>query len=408
MKVKSQDPRIKNSTFSTLAFKILQKLTCGCVTWIDQTTHKFGDTRSKHQITVTVKNRAFYKQFILRGSIGAAESYIKGDWSCSDLTLLIRIIIANQHLLESMDKGWSLPNTMLRSLLNISNYASIKKNKKNILYHYDLSDDLFSLFLDNNMQYSSAIFPKEDSTLGEAQIFKMKKICDTLELGPGDHLLEIGTGWGGLAIFAAQHYGCAVTTTTISDAQHSYTANKIQTLGLSGKVTLLKNDYRQLTGSFDKLVSVEMIESIGFHNFNKFFEKCNQLLKPNGKLFLQCITINDQNYNRYRRELDFIKAYIFPGGCLPCLSKITDCVKRETSLQITKVGSYGKDYEKTLACWQQAFNSKHQEISRLGFDQKFLRMFDFYFSYCRAGFDASYINLLHILMEKPCLTSFST
>lgn len=372
----------------------------GNLIWHDQDKRQFGHDQHPLSATVTVHNRAFYRKFVWRGSLGAAESYIEGDWSCDNLTKLMQIIIENETVLNQLEKGLSIIGHTLRLIKHVMTRNPVKRNRKNILYHYDLSNDFFKLFLDKNMQYSCAVFQKHTNDLDQAQQHKLKTICEKLQLKPTDHLLEIGTGWGGLAIYAAQKYGCRVTTTTISDAQYDYVHSKIQALQLTDKITLLKQDYRHLSGQYDKLVSIEMIESIGYQYFNKYFAVCNRLLKPKGLFFLQSITINDAAYDRYKREVDFIKAYIFPGGCLPCIHTIANAVKQKTDLSIKEITDIGQDYAKTIAIWEERFMQSQQYILNLGFSQQFIRLFQFYFCYCQAGFLCSYISDVHVVMEK--------
>ena len=380
----------------------LQKIKKGEIIWKNQSETKFGNPYKNLKAEVIIHDNSFYNKFIWRGSLGAAESYMDGDWSCNNLTQLMQSIIENESVLANLEKGWSFAGHAFRILKNIVNYSHIKKSRKNILYHYDLSNIFFKLFLDKKMLYSCAIFDDDLTDLDQAQDRKLLQICESLKLTKDDHLLEIGSGWGALAIYAAQKYKCKVTTTTISDAQYNYVYKKINDLGLKDRVFLEKKDYRQLDGKYDKLVSIEMIESIGYQYFNKYFSVCENLLKPGGLFLLQSITINDQEYDRYKREIDFIKAYIFPGGCLPCIETISSSVKYKTSMRIKEIKDIGKDYAKTLSHWNSRFQKNLDKIIALGFDEKFTRMFEFYFCYCEAAFLSSYISDIHVVMEKKC------
>ncbi len=391
----------RHNYLQKMVFKKLQKIEKGEIIWHEQQMEKkFGTSSQGLKATVTIHHKNFYKKFLWRGSLGLAESYMEGDWSCDNLTVLMQIIIANETTLLALEKGWSFTGHIFRMLRNMISYSPIKKSRKNILYHYDLSNDFFKLFLDRKMMYSSAVFDNSYNDLERAQTKKLSLVCEQLQLKQTDHLLEIGTGWGALAIYAVQNYQCKVTTTTISDAQYEYVSNKIKALNLEKNICLLKKDYRDLQGKYDKLVSIEMIESIGYKYFNKYFSVCDQLLKPGGLFLLQSIIINDQEYQRYKREIDFIKVYIFPGGCLPCIATISHSIKKNTTMRIKAINDFGQDYATTLSHWHKRFTANEKKIKQLGFDDKFMRMFKFYFCYCEAGFLSSYISVIHTLMEK--------
>jgi len=400
------DKTQKKSFFTKCLFHQLETIQAkskgwhGEIIWHDGSEYRFG-TPGTLRVNVTIHNRAFYRKLLWRGSLGAAKSYIDGDWSCDNLTLLIQIIGDNMDALNTASKKrWLFLGLFVPWLKNKFSYNGIRQSRHNIKQHYDLSNDFFSLFLDKRKMYSSAIFEDDKQDLDSAQYVKLKHICDQLALTPRDHLLEIGTGWGGLAIFAAQNYGCKVTTTTLSSAQYDYVSRKIKRLNLTDRICLLKKDYRELTGLYDKLVSIEMIEAVGHLYFKTFLTRCDQLLKTNGKLFLQAITIKDDYYANYKNRLDFIKAYVFPGGCLPCLAIIKKIINRDTELSIQSIKTIGQDYAKTLTHWHKNFMSNQDAIRQLGFDDKLIRLFSFYFCYCRSGFLAGYINNLQIVMEK--------
>ena len=285
-------------------------------------------------------------------------------------------------------------------MLHRGNRNSQAGSKKNILAHYDLGNELYSRFLDPEMMYSSAIYPQEDASLAQAQLHKLSTICQRLELKASDHLLEIGTGWGGLAIYAAQEYGCKVTTTTISDAQHAYAKSRIEQLGLGDKITLLKRDYRELTGEYDKLVSIEMIEAVGFEYLPSFFKQCNQRLKPGGKLLIQSITIADQRFDYYKQNVDFIQRYIFPGGFLPSVTVLTQNLTQHTELVTESISDIGLDYAKTLAHWREAFLNAWSELTQFGYDEKFKRLWLYYFAYCEGAFLERSTSTVHLLARK--------
>lgn len=387
-------------------FKRLTMISVGCLVWQDGQEYCFGQKRFSEgsddalRAVVTVHSKNFYKKFVWGGSIGAAESYINGDWSCDNLTKLIEIFIANEQVLTQVDRGWSVFSNTIGLIKNLVLRNHIRRSRANILAHYDLSNEFFGLFLDKNRQYSCAVFDDPSLDLDTAQLAKLRQICDGLKLRSTDHLLEIGSGWGGLAIFAAQNYGCRVTTTTISDAQYAYTKQKIDALGLTQRITVLKKDYRLLTGQYDKLVSIEMIEAVGHQYFDRFFQICDRLLKTGGLYFLQAITIHDFEYARYKREVDFIKAYVFPGGCLPCIAALAKSIEKQTRLCIRQITDIGQDYALTLGHWTRRLAANREAVKQLGFDDKVLRLFEFYFAYCRAGFLSGRISDVQIILEK--------
>lgn len=381
---------------------LLSNIKKGHIIWHSGEEYEFGDKGSASEVSVTVeiKDPRFYQQFFWRGSIGAAESYMAAEWCCDDLAVLIKIIVLNQDVFNQIDRYRS-PFYRLFSVFKarlLRNHVS--RSKSNILAHYDLGNDFFSLFLDDTKMYSSAIFEDPEWPLEQAQLYKLRKICDMLKLKKTDHVLEIGSGWGGFAFFAARHYGCQVTTTTISEAQYDFVKEKIRVLGLEKQIHLLKKDYRQLLGQYDKLVSIEMIEAVGHQYTRLFFEVCNRLLKRGGIFCLQAITMNDISYDQYKKELDFIKAYIFPGGCLPSLGLIREIVGQHTGMVIQEIDDIGRHYGTTLKHWQARLLAASEQVKDMGFDERFLRMFDFYFAYCRGGFDARHISNFQIAMEK--------
>ena len=265
---------------------------------------------------------------------------------------------------------------------------------------YDLSNALYETFLDENMLYSSAIFNSPSDTLAQAQINKMERLCQQLQLKPSDHVVEIGTGWGAMAMYMALNYGCKVTTTTISDAQYDYAKSKIEQFGLSKQITLLKKDYRLLEGQFDKLVSIEMIEAVGKAFLPSYIDQCQSLLKPQGLMAIQAITIADQRYNSYSNSVDFIQKYIFPGGFLPSITALTQAATQNSDLVVRDLFDIGADYGKTLNCWHQTFNQRLDRVKELGFDERFIRMWNYYFCYCQGGFRAKTISTVHMTFQR--------
>ncbi|WP_285419434.1 cyclopropane-fatty-acyl-phospholipid synthase family protein [Pseudomonas sp. efr-133-TYG-5] len=335
------------------------------------------------------------------GSIGAGEAFIHGYWTSPDLTAVVRVFVSNLEVLDAMEGGLARLGRPLVQALHWLNRNTRKGSQKNIAAHYDLGNDLFEQFLDPTMMYSAAQFLSPDDTLEQAQLNKLERICQKLALKPDDHLLEIGTGWGSMALYAAQNYGCKVTTTTLSKEQFAFTAARIERLGLQDQVTLLLTDYRDLTGQYDKLVSIEMIEAVGHRFLPTYFKQCAQLLKDNGLMLLQAITIRDQRYEQARRSVDFIQRYIFPGGALPCVQKMLEIVSRDTDMNLLHMEDFGLHYARTLRLWQENFRRAHGRLSELGYDDYFLRLWEFYLCYCEGGFLERTIGTAQLVLAKP-------
>jgi cyclopropane-fatty-acyl-phospholipid synthase len=362
---------------------------------------RFGDEHAELKTVITVLDPAFYQKMVMAGSVGGGEAYIHGWWRCDNLTALVRIFALNLATLDKLDSAITRLGRPLLKLLNWRNRNSKQQARKNIAAHYDLGNDMYRLFLDNSMMYSSAVYPHAQADLAQAQQHKLKMICDKLQLKPTDHLLEIGTGWGSMAIFAAQHYGCKVTTTTISQQQFDYAKARIEELGLQQQITLLFNDYRDLTGQYDKLVSIEMIEAVGEEYLDTYFEKCASLLTPQGVMVLQAITIVDQRYQQYVREVDFIKRYVFPGGSLPSVSRMTDAISRKTDFIVRHLQDIGFDYARTLKDWCENFMHARDKVHQLGYDDSFVRLWHFYLCYCEGGFMERATSAVHLVLTKP-------
>lgn len=385
-----------------LMLSYLAKLQQGCIELIeDHDKQLLGDPQADLRVTLTVVDPAFYQKLVLGGSVGAGESYIEGHWRTDNLTALVQIFARNMTLLDQLESGWARISKPALKLLNWRNRNSKSQSKKNISAHYDLGNSMYQLFLDASMMYSSAVYPSPDSSLAEAQQHKLKLICDRLQLKSTDHLMEIGTGWGSLAIFAAKNYGCRVTTTTISREQYDYAKTQITAAGLEQQITLLFQDYRELTGQYDKLVSIEMIEAVGHEYLDGYFAKCSSLLKTDGLMLLQAITIADQRYEFYRREVDFIKKFVFPGGCLPSMFRMTQAAAQHTDLVIRQVQDIGLDYARTLADWCSNFMAARDAVHQLGFDDRFVRLWHFYLCYCEGGFLERATSAVHLVLSKP-------
>lgn len=390
-----------------LVFKLLlSKIQFGKLTIIDTTGyHVFsgGVGLDTHSAVIKINDMHFYKRLLIYGSVGVAESYMDGEWDAEDLTRLFEIVIKNTVIFNKMEVPTTKIMNYLLRIFGMFKKNDIARSKQNILAHYDLGNEFFKLFLDPTMMYSCALYEPERISLEQASLRKLKVICDQLQLRPTDHVLEIGTGWGGFAIYASRKYGCKVTTTTISDKQYSYVKREIEHLGLQNRIELLNQDYRQLNGQFDKLVSIEMIEAVGYEYFDVFFKKCNALLKPGGLFFLQAITINDQSYETSKKEVDFVKKYIFPGGCLPSVCLISNCIANQTQMQLLQMSDIGQHYETTLLDWLHRFNQHIDQVKELGFSEHFIRMWRYYLCYCAAGFKQAYISDVHCVWRKRIL-----
>ncbi len=402
---------LSNSQSSNWLLKIYKKLVFGAfnsieegqITLIDSNdVIHFGNKADKQRaVKLTVNDAAMYKAFALSGSVGAGESYILGHWDCDDLTKLIEIFAINQAQLDAFEKKFAFLSNIHFRLNHLKNKNSEQGSKKNIVAHYDLGNELYSSFLSTEMLYSSAVYPSKDATLEQAQNHKLALICQQVDLQQGDSVVEIGTGWGAFAIYAATHYGCHVTTTTISDEQHAYVEAKIIQLGLTEKITLLKQDYRLLEGRFDKLVSIEMIEAVGHEFLPSFFKKCNELLKDTGAMLIQAITIADQRYQHYLKNSDFIQQYIFPGGCLPCIDEMNKQIMQQSDMVVHSVKDIGVHYARTLADWRARFIASWPEIDKVKFDQRFYRLWLFYLAYCEGAFRTRVTSTVHLVARKP-------
>jgi len=361
----------------------------------------FGDSGAGLVGEVQIHDTSVWGMIASNGSIGAGEAFIHGYWSSPDLTKVIRVLVSNLDVLDAMEGGLARLGRPLIRGLHWINRNTRKGSQKNIAAHYDLGNDMFEQFLDPTMMYSAAQFLTADDTLEQAQLNKLQRICQKLDLKPADHLLEIGTGWGSMALYAAQHYGCKVTTTTLSKEQFDYTQARIEALGLQEQVTLLLEDYRDLTGQYDKLVSIEMIEAVGHHFLPSYFKQCSQLLKPHGLMLLQAITIRDQRYEQAKSSVDFIQRYIFPGGALPSVQKMLEIVGKDTDMNLMHMEDFGLHYAKTLRLWHENFRRAHGRLTELGYDDYFLRLWEFYLCYCEGGFLERSIGTAQLLLAKP-------
>ncbi|MEQ1580720.1 MAG: cyclopropane-fatty-acyl-phospholipid synthase family protein [Steroidobacteraceae bacterium] len=387
----------------------LGKLAIGSLTVVEAgRTHHFGERApdAALQATIEVLAPQFWADAAFGGTVGAGEAFIHGTWRCDNLTALIRIMVLNRDVMNGMERGLAWVTAPTRRILHWLNRNSRQGSQRNIAAHYDLGNDFFALFLDPTLAYSCGIFESEDSTLHEASLAKFDEICRKLDLKASDHLVEIGTGWGGLALHAAEKYGCRVTTTTISKEQYAHSVARVQAAGLEDRITLLLKDYRDLeppagSGGFDKLVSVEMIEAVGPQYLDTYFAKCASLLKPSGAMLLQAITIQDQFYEQALKSVDFIQRFIFPGSFIPSVTAITNSVTRATDMKVSHLRDIGPHYATTLRMWREAFFAHAAEIRALGLPDTFIRMWDFYFCYCEGGFAERQLGDVHMLLTKP-------
>jgi cyclopropane-fatty-acyl-phospholipid synthase len=339
--------------------------------------------------------------FLLRGSRGLAESYARGYWDSPDLVALIRVAARNTHTMDRFRRRVRpvlVPFQLAAGTLRANNPRA---SRKQIAAHYDLGNDLFELMLDPTMSYSCGLFEHEAMTLEQAAVAKLDRVCERLQLGPDDHLLEIGTGWGGLAVHAASTCGCRVTTTTISREQHEYAVERVRAAGLEERVTVLLKDYRELHGRFDKLVSIEMIEAVGWRNFGVFFRQCSQLLEEDGLMLLQAITIDDAAYEVEKVSPSFIRTYIFPNGCLPSMEVIERSVARETDMRLVRTDDITSSYVRTLQAWRANFEAHTPRLAELGYDERFRRLWRLYLAYVEAGFAERRIGDVQLLLAKP-------
>jgi cyclopropane-fatty-acyl-phospholipid synthase len=365
-----------------------------------QETYRFGSTDDPLHAVLAVHDERFFRRAVWGGDVGVGEAYMDGDWSTPDLVSVVRFGVRS---IDQMEAG----NRLLGMFSKTADFFSHRKNRntedgsrRNIAYHYDLGNDFYRLFLDSSLAYSCAYFESPQDSLETAQRRKFEVICRKLQLGPQDRLLEIGTGWGGFAAYAAENCGCHVTTTTISRQQHDYAQELFSRPGLAGKIELLFEDYRNLRGRFDKIVSIEMFEAVGYEHYDDFFGACDRLLTPDGSMLLQTITIQDARFDRYRKQSDWIKKHIFPGAELASVSGILRSLARATRLQAFHLEDIGMHYALTLREWRYRFLRNISEVRSLGFDESFLRMWDYYLAYCEGAFLERYIGDVQFVLSK--------
>lgn len=363
----------------------------------------YGETTPHCPTTavICVEHPAFYSDVAFGGAIGAGEAYMQGHWNCVELSTLVRILLVNRDVLEDIDSGFAALTRPARKLLHWLNRNTRGGSRKNIAAHYDLGNDFYSLWLDRKMMYSSAYFDSPDTSLEAASTAKLERICRKLELSKHDSVMEIGTGWGGFAIYAAANFGCHVTTTTISAEQYELARKRVREAGLEDRITLLFDDYRDLEGQYDKLVSIEMIEAVGHQFHDTFFRKCCSLLKPDGQMLLQAITIADQQYDSYKKSVDFIRRYIFPGGCLTSVTDMTRVVTQHTDMRVLHLEEIGPHYARTLRHWHDRFLAAVEGVRAQGYSESFIRMWQYYLCYCESAFIERATGTVQMLLTRP-------
>jgi len=394
------------SFWNNLGDKYFSKITRGTleVTFCDGKIKTYGNNQEP-KAKMVLTNADLFRRLTLIGDIGFAESYMDKDFECDNLTSLIKIGIINSDALQTKsedEKKFSLYNLfpVVNKLKHIMRKNSKTRSAKNIQEHYDLSNDFFELFLDDTMMYSSAVFEKADEPLFDAQKRKIDLLAKKLNLKKGSKVLEIGSGWGAMAMHLVKEYGCEVTTLTLSKEQKKLCEGRFKEHNIEESVEVMLKDYRDMEGQFDAVIAVEMFEAVGREYFDVFFKKCESLLKPSGILVMQIITMPDQRYSSYCKGTDFIQKYIFPGGHLPSVGKILDVTTKNTKLNLLHMEEFTEHYAKTLNIWHENFNQKLEEVKKLGFDEYFIRMWKMYLCYCEAAFLTRNINLVQIAFTR--------
>ncbi len=403
-----QENTKKYNLYKSIVFKLLEKMNKGTLnlTLPDGERKVYGGNDRSITANISILSPVFFKKVVLFGDIGFGESYVDGYWETDNITNVISWMILNVEnnpALSGSSSKYS-PINLLKTINRVYhkfNLNSRTGSKKNISEHYDLNNDFFRLWLDDSMTYSSAYFEHKEQSLYDAQMAKYDKLCRDLKIKSTDHVLEIGSGWGGFSIYMAENYGCNVTTVTISEEQYKYAKALIEEKNLADKITILLKDYREVTGSFDKIVSVEMLEAVGHEFLIPYFKKINEVLKPDGALGLQVITSHDSNYEQLRKSVDWIQKHIFPGSLLPSVAVINKAVNKTGNMYLYNLKNFGTDYARTLNEWKVKFNSKADEIKRLGFSDSFIRKWNYYFSYCEAAFAMKNIGVVQMIYTRP-------
>jgi cyclopropane-fatty-acyl-phospholipid synthase len=370
------------------------ELVCPGETW------SFGEPGSDLRATIVIEDERFFGQALLKGEIGFGESYVAGEWTSPDLVSLVRLAVRNLDTLDHSSFLVAGASRMIGLLQHWTRNNSLAGSRRNIQYHYDVGNEFYGLFLGSTMAYSCGFFESADDSLDRAQFNKFDRICRKLRLSESSHILEIGTGWGGFAIHAASAYGCRVTTTTISRQQYEYAKKWISRVGLSNRIELLFQDYRTLLGAYDHIVSIEMFEAVGYQHYNTYFAACDELLKPQGTMLLQTITMNEKRFRRYLRDYDWIKKHVFPGAELASLRGILDSLVHVTNLSLYHAEDIGAHYARTLHAWRKNFHDAASELPRLGFSKEFIRLWDYYLGYCEGAFLERHIGDFQLLLTR--------
>ncbi len=393
----------------TLLVALLGHLTGGRLTIVeaDGTTATYGTAPGRElapdelDVTVTLATPAVWREVASKASRGLGETYVDGWWTTDDLVGLVRLLTRNLDGFDEIRNRWARTTAPVTDAVRRLRRPSRRRDRREISAHYDLGNDFFELFLDPTMAYSSGLFDGRETSLEDAQKAKFDRLLRAIDLGPDDHLVEIGTGWGGLAVHAATHYGARVTTTTISVEQHRHATALVERLGLTDRVTVLLDDYRDLTGTYDKLVSVEMIEAVDWRDQQTFFRVCNRLLKPTGRMALQAITVADSRFDRVRNSEDFIKRFVFPGSCIPSVDAITRACAATGDFWVTQLDEFPQHYAETLHRWRAALHDQAEEARRRGYGDPLLRLWDFYLAYCEGAFAERYVSLVQCVLARP-------
>ena len=393
--------RLATNLAKKIFLKTLAGLQGGCLEVVcPDGTYTFGQSQDPLHAVVAVHDDRFFLRALLAGDVGVGEAYMDGDWSTPDLVAVVRLAVRNLDQLDSSNRFFTAFRRIADLLAHRRNRNTQSGSRRNIAYHYDLGNEFYRLFLDRDLAYSCAYYDSVDNTLEQAQIGKFDRICRKLQLSPRDHVLEIGTGWGGFAAYAAETYGCRMTTTTISRRQHDYARGMLSQSRAGERIQLLFEDYRNLRGQYDKIVSIEMFEAVGYEHYDDYFGACDRLLKPNGSMVLQTITMLEAKFQQYRKQSDWIKKHIFPGAELASVVEIQRSLARKTSMQLFHLEDIGMHYALTLNEWRCRFLEHLADVRQLGFEERFVRMWDYYLAYCEGAFRERYISDVQLVLSK--------
>lgn len=383
-----------------LFVKLLRRIHSGCirVQMPSGASAVVGDIACE-QMSLVIEDKRFFRKVLSGGSVGFGEAYVDGFWTTSDLSGLLLLLAKNQTRVGRLGRGFSIIAQQWNRLYHFARRNTLANSRQNIQAHYDLSNDFYQSFLDPTMTYSSALFEDAAASLEQAQINKIDRMLDLAGVQSGDAILEIGSGWGALAIRAAQR-GCRVKTITLSDEQFALAKERFAAAGVSESVDICLQDYRTLEGQFDAVLSCEMIEAVGKEYLPSYFRTIQACLKPGGKAVIQAITISDDRYDQYCRSCDWIQKYIFPGGHLPSVAAIRRHVEDAGAMTVVSVSAFGRDYAETLRRWASDFNKHVEQVQAMGFDAAFCRKWNYYLSYCEAGFDSDLIDVNHVVLQR--------